>query len=62
MLFRFLFSKACDFTFVVSPGALFWLYGMYISLWVDIPLPFSIQMAVVLQASSIAGENGKEFV
>ncbi len=39
---RQLFNKACNFTFVVSPGAAFWLTDMYEPLWVGILLPFSI--------------------
>jgi hypothetical protein len=39
---RCLFNKACDFTFVVSPGALFWPQNMYEPLWVGILLPLSI--------------------
>ncbi len=38
---RQLFNKACDFTFVVSPGVPFWPDGMYEPLWVGILLPFS---------------------
>jgi hypothetical protein len=37
-----LFAKACDFTFVVSPGASFLPDGMYEPLWVGILLPFSV--------------------
>jgi hypothetical protein len=38
---RRLFYKACDFTFVVSPGTSFWPSDMFEPLWVGIILPFS---------------------
>jgi hypothetical protein len=38
---RQLFNKACDFTFIVSPGATFWHADMFEPLWVGIVLPFT---------------------
>jgi hypothetical protein len=38
---RRLFNKACDFTFIVSPGTSFWPSDMFEPLWVGIILPFS---------------------
>jgi hypothetical protein len=38
---RRLFNKACDFTFVVSPGSSFWPADMFEPLWVGIVLPFT---------------------
>jgi hypothetical protein len=37
---RHLFNKACDFSFIVSPGSSFWPVKMYEPLWVGIILPF----------------------
>ncbi len=36
-----LFNKACDFTFVVSPGSLFWPSNMFEPLWIGIVLLFT---------------------
>ncbi len=38
---RRLFNKACDFTFVISPGSSFWPVEMYKPLWVGIVLTFT---------------------
>jgi hypothetical protein len=37
---RQLFTKACNFSFVVSPGCAYWPSGMFEPLWVGILLPF----------------------
>jgi len=37
---RRLFNKACDFSFIVSPGSSFWPADMLEPLWVGIILPF----------------------
>ncbi len=36
-----LFNKACDFTFVVSPGSSSWPSNMFKPLWIGIVLPFT---------------------
>ena len=40
-MWRKLFNKVSDFTFVVSPGAHFWPDSMYEPLWVGVVLPFA---------------------
>jgi hypothetical protein len=36
-----LFNKACDFTYVISPGSLFWPSNMFEPLWIGIVLLFT---------------------
>ena len=40
-MWRKLFNKVSDFTFVVSPGAHFWPDSMYEPVWVGVVLPFA---------------------
>ncbi len=53
-----LFNKACDFTFVVSPGASFWPTDMYEPLWVGILLPFSIHRPWSFKRAPLLVEMG----
>ena len=55
---RRLFNKACDFTFVVSPGASFWPTDMYEPLWVGILLPFSIHRPWSFKRAPLLVEMG----
>ncbi len=55
-----LFNKACDFTFVVSPGAPFWPDSMCEPLWVSILLPFSIHRPWCFKRAPLLVEMGRD--
>jgi hypothetical protein len=55
-----LFNKACDFTFVVSTGALFWPENMYEPLWIAILLPFSIHRPWCFKRVPLLVEMGRD--
>ncbi len=57
---RKLFNKACNFTFVVSPGAVFGPTDMYEPLWVGILLPFSIHRPWSFKRAPLLVEMGRD--
>jgi len=57
---RRLFSKVCDFDFVVSPGCSVWPDNMFEPLWVGIVLPFSIHRPWSFKRASLLVEMGRE--
>jgi hypothetical protein len=57
---RRLFHKACDLSFVVSPGSPFWPYGMFEPLWVGILLPFVKHRPWCLKRAPLLLEIGRE--
>jgi hypothetical protein len=57
---RRLFSKACDFTFVVSPGAFFWPDDMFEPLHVGIILPFTLHRPWSFKRAPLLVEMGRE--
>jgi hypothetical protein len=56
---RRLFNKACDFSFVVSPGSSFWPVEMYEPLWVGIVLPFTKHRPCCLRRAPLLVEMGR---
>ncbi len=56
---RHLFNKACDFTFVVSPGPSFWPVDMFKLLWVGIVLPFSFHRPWCFKRAPLLVEMGR---
>ena len=56
---RCLFNKACDFSFVVSPGSSFWPVKMYEPLWVGIVLPFTKHRPWCLRRAPLLVEIGR---
>ena len=59
-LWRRLFNKACDFTFVVSPGALFWPDDMFEPLHVGIILPFTLHRPWSFKRAPLLVEMGRD--
>jgi hypothetical protein len=59
-LWRQLFNKACDFTFVVSPGTPFWPADMFEPLWVGVTLPFSIHRPWCFKRAPLLVEMGRD--
>lgn len=59
-MWRRLFNKACDFTFVVSPNTSFWPANMYEPLWVGIVLPFTHHRPWCLKRAPLLVEMGRE--
>jgi hypothetical protein len=57
---RRLFNKACDFTFVVSPGALFWPDDMFEPLHVSIILPFTLHRPCSFKRAPLLVEMGRD--
>ena len=57
---RRLFRKACDFSFVVSPGCPHWPTNMYEPLWVGIVLPFIKHRPWCLKRAPLLLEVGRE--
>jgi len=57
---RRLFNKACDFSFVVSPGCAYWPSDMYEPLWVGILLPFVKHRPWCLKRAPVLLEIGRE--
>jgi hypothetical protein len=57
---RRLFNKACDFTFVVSPGTSFWPSDMFEPLWVGIILPFSQHRPWCFKQAPLLVEMGRD--
>ncbi len=55
-----MFNKACDFTFVVSPGPSFWPVEMYEPLWVGILLPFSFHRPWCFKRAPLLVEMGRD--
>jgi hypothetical protein len=57
---RRLFNKACDFTFIASPGALFWPTNVFKPLWVGVVLPFTHHRPWCFKRAPLLGEMGRE--
>ena len=57
---RRLFAKACDFTFVVSPGASFWPDDMFEPLYVGVILPFTQHRPWSFKRAPILVEMGRD--
>ena len=57
---RRLFNKACDFTFAVSPGALFWPDDMFEPLHVGIILPFTKHRPWCFKRAPLLVEMGRD--
>jgi hypothetical protein len=57
---RQLFNKACNFSFIVSPGPLFWPVDMFKPQWVGIILPFSHCRPWSLKRSPLLVEMGRD--
>jgi len=57
---RRLFIKACDFTFAVSPGALFWPNDMFEPLHVGIILPFTKHRPWCFKQAPLLVEMGRD--
>ena len=57
---RRLFNKACDFTFVVSPGSAFWPADMFEPLWVGIVLPFTHRRPWCFKRAPLLVEIGRD--
>ena len=57
---RRLFNKACDFIFVVSPGALFWPHDMFEPLHVGIILPFTNHRPWSFKRAPLLVEMGRD--
>ncbi len=55
-----LFNKACDLTFIVLPGALFWPTDMFEPLWVDVILPFTHHRPWCFEQAPLLVEMGRE--
>ncbi len=55
-----LFNKACDFTFVVSPGSVFWPADMFEPLWVGIVLPFTHHRPWCFKRAPLLVEIGRD--
>ena len=56
---RRLFAKACDFTFVVSPGASFWPDNMFEPLCVGVILPFTQHRPWCFKRAPVLVELGR---
>jgi hypothetical protein len=57
---RRLFNKACDFTFVVSPGYAFWPADMFEPLWVGNVLPFTHHRLWCFKRAPLLVEIGRD--
>jgi hypothetical protein len=57
---RRLFHKACDLSFVLSPGSPFWPSGMFEPLWVGILLPFVKHRPWCLKRAPLLLEIGRK--
>ncbi len=57
---RRLFNKACDFTFIILPGASFWPTDMFESLWVSVVLPFTHHRPWCFKRAPLLVEMGRE--
>ena len=57
---RRLFNKACDFTFVVSPGSAFWPADMFEPLWVGNVLPFTHHRLWCFKRAPLLVEIGRD--
>jgi hypothetical protein len=57
---RRLFNKACDFIFVVSPGALFWPHDMFEPLHVGVILPFTNHRPWSFKRAPLLVEMGRD--
>jgi hypothetical protein len=57
---RRLLNKACNFTFVLSPGTSFWPSDMFEPLWVGIILPFSQHRPCCFKQDPLLVERGRE--
>ena len=57
---RRLFNKACDFSFIVSPGPPFWPADMFEPLWVGIILPFVPCRPWSLKRAPVLVEMGRD--
>jgi hypothetical protein len=57
---RRLFAKACDFSFVVSPGCPYWPSDMFEPLWVGILLPFVKHRPWCLKRAPLLLDIGRE--
>jgi hypothetical protein len=57
---RQLFNKACDFTFIVLPGTLFWPTDMFEPLWVGVVLPFTQHRPWCFKQAPLLVEMGGE--
>ena len=57
---RRLFNKACDFTFVVSPGSVVWPADMFEPLWVGIVLPFTHHRPWCFKRAPLLVEIGRD--
>ncbi len=55
-----LFNKACNFSFIVSPGTLFWPADMFKPLWVGVILPFSHCRLWSLKQAPLLVEMGRD--
>jgi hypothetical protein len=55
-----LFNKACDFTFVVSPGAPFWSGDMFEPLHVGAILPFTLHRPWCFKRAPLHVEIGRD--
>ena len=53
-------NKACDFSFVISPGCAYWLSDMFEPLWVGILLPFVKHRPWCLKRAPLLLEVGRE--
>jgi hypothetical protein len=56
---RQLFNKACNFTFVISPGSSFWPSNMFEPLWVGIVLPFTHHRSWCFRRAPLLVELGR---
>jgi hypothetical protein len=56
---RRLFYKACDFSFVISPGCAYWPSAMFEPLWVGILLPFVKHRPWCLKQAPLLLEIGR---